>query len=196
MRRTRSSRLLGALAALLCVAPAGAASAKKKAAAPEKASAPEAVAPAAAAPVAPGPAATGARAASAPAPAAATQSPADLLLPPEDTAPQALREKQFFYGSFGMRDPFRSLVGGDFEPEQQELVDLHTVQLVGMLWEDEEYVAIVQDAQGFGYALRPGDPVRNGVVVSVSRHELVGRLNVFGMVDRVNLRLQRERDEE
>jgi len=115
----------------------------------------------------------------------------------EDTAPApALRDKQFFYGSFGMRDPFRSLVGGDFEPEQQALVDLHTVQLVGMLWADEEYIGIVQDAQGFGYALRAGDPVRNGVVVSVTRRELVGRLNVFGMVDRVNLRLQRQRDEE
>jgi hypothetical protein len=171
MLRTRSSRLIWPLVAWLCVAPAGAASAKKKAAAPEKA-----------------PASTGSP--------AAAKSPADLLLPAEDTAPQALREKQFFYGSFGMRDPFRSLVGGDFEPAEQELVDLHTVQLVGMLWEDEEYVAIVQDAQGFGYALSPGDPVRNGVVVSVTRHELVGRLNVFGMVDRVNLRLQRERDEE
>ncbi len=115
----------------------------------------------------------------------------------EDTSPALnLREKQFFYGSFGMRDPFRSLVGGDFEPEQQELIDLHTVQLVGMLWEDEEYIGIVQDAQGFGYALRSGDPVRNGVVVSITRRELVGRLNVFGMVDRVNLRLQRVRDEE
>ncbi|HZM14921.1 MAG TPA: hypothetical protein VFE28_02865 [Candidatus Krumholzibacteria bacterium] len=198
MLRTRSSRLIWPLVAWLCVAPAGAASAKKKAAAPEKAPAPEAVTPAASAPVATGSASTGSPAEATPAAAlaAAAKSPADLLLPAEDTAPQALREKQFFYGSFGMRDPFRSLVGGDFEPAEQELVDLHTVQLVGMLWEDEEYVAIVQDAQGFGYALSPGDPVRNGVVVSVTRHELVGRLNVFGMVDRVNLRLQRERDEE
>ena len=108
----------------------------------------------------------------------------------------ALREKKYFYGSYGMRDPFRALVGGDFQPELQELVDLHTVQLVGMLWEDDEYIAIVQDAQGFGYALRPGDPVRNGVVVSVTRRELVGRLSLFGMVDRVSLRLQRVRDEE
>jgi len=107
-----------------------------------------------------------------------------------------LRDKKHFYGSYGMRDPFRALVGGDFEPELQELVDLHTVQLVGMLWEDDEYIAIVQDAQGYGYALRPGDPVRNGVVVSVTRRELVGRLSLFGMVDRVSLRLQRVRDEE
>ena len=115
----------------------------------------------------------------------------------EDTAPAVnLREKQFFYGSFGMRDPFRSLVGGDFEPEAQALADLHAVQLVGMLWADQEYIGIVQDAQGYGYALRAGDPVRNGVVVSVTRRELVGRLNVFGMVDRVNLRLQKVRDEE
>lgn len=108
----------------------------------------------------------------------------------------SLREKNFFYGSFGMRDPFRALVGGDFEPQAQELADLHMVKLVGMLWEDDEYIAIVQDVKGYGYALRPGDPVRNGVVVSVTRHELIGRLSVFGMVDRVSLRLQRVRDEE
>ncbi len=110
--------------------------------------------------------------------------------------PNSLREKKFFYGSFGMRDPFRALVGGDFEPQAQELADLHMVELVGMLWEDDEYIAIVQDVKGYGYALRPGDPVRNGVVVSVTRHELIGRLSVFGMVDRVSLRLQRVRDEE
>ena len=121
--------------------------------------------------------------------------PVVILEPAEDEAPpMALREKQFFYGSFGLRDPFRSLVGGDFAPEEQALVDLHAVQLVGMLWEDEAYIAIVQDRQGYGYALRPGDPVRNGVVVSVTRQELVGRLNVFGMVDRVNLRLQRDEE--
>jgi hypothetical protein len=105
---------------------------------------------------------------------------------------QRVREKKYFYSSFGTRDPFRALVGGEFEPRLQELVDLHTAELVGVLWEDEEHLAIVQDAQGFGYNLRPGDRVRNGSVVSVTEEQLVARLSVFGHTSRVTLRLQRE----
>lgn len=106
-----------------------------------------------------------------------------------------LRQKKYFYGSFGTRDPFRSLVDGTFQPRLAELVDLHTVELVGVLWEDDEYVGIVQNAQGFGYALRPGDRVRSGSVVSITKDTLVARMNVFGNTSRVTLRLHREAKE-
>jgi hypothetical protein len=112
-----------------------------------------------------------------------------------DAAPSAdgpVRQKKYFYGSFGMRDPFRSLVSGTFRPRLTELVDLHTVQLVGVLWEDDEYVGIVQDAQGYGYALRPGDRVRSGTVVSITKETLVARMSLFGNTSRVTLRLHRE----
>ena len=112
-----------------------------------------------------------------------------------DSAPVAkgpVREKKYFYSSFGTRDPFRSLVSGSFHPRLMQLVDLHTVQLVGVLWEDEEYIGIVQDAQGFGYGLRPGDRVRNGTIVSITKDKLVARLNLFGHTNRVTLRLQRD----
>jgi hypothetical protein len=104
---------------------------------------------------------------------------------------QTLRENSYFYGSFGTQDPFRSLLAGDFEPKLQELVDLHTVELVGVVWEPDEIVAMVQDAQGFGYSLRPGDPVKNGSVVSVTQDALSARLNIFGQMTQVTLRLQR-----
>ncbi len=106
--------------------------------------------------------------------------------------PEHLRTKRYFYGSFGTRDPFRSLVDGTFEAKLQDLIDLGTVALVGVLWADDEHVAMVQDAQGFGYNLRPGDRVRNGTVVSVGKDAMVARLNVFGQTTRVTLRLQRE----
>jgi hypothetical protein len=105
--------------------------------------------------------------------------------------PSTLRENSYFYQSFGTPDPFRSLLGGAFEPKQQEIVDLHTVQLVGVVWEDEEIAAMVQDVQGFGYTLRPGDAVKNGTVVSVTPDALVARLNIFGQTTQVTLRLQR-----
>lgn len=102
-----------------------------------------------------------------------------------------LRDNRYFYSSFGMSDPFRALVGGDFQP-YEGFVDLQAVKLVGVLWEKDEYLGIVQDAQGYGYNLRPGDPVRNGVVVSVTRTELVGRVTAFGHTERITLRLKRE----
>jgi len=110
----------------------------------------------------------------------------------EADLPSALREKKYFYGSFGTRDPFRSLLAGAFEPKLQELLDLHTGRMVGVLWENDEHVAMVQDTQGFGYTLRPGDRVRNGNVVSVNQDAMVARLQVFGQTTRVTLRLQRE----
>jgi hypothetical protein len=106
--------------------------------------------------------------------------------------PENLRTKRYFYSSFGTRDPFRSLVSGTFEAKLQDLVDMRTVSLVGVLSEDDEHVAMVEDSQGFGYNLRPGDRVRNGTVVSVGKDAMVARLNVFGQTTRVTLRLQRE----
>ena len=64
------------------------------------------------------------------------------------TAPGALRENSYFYSAFGTTDPFRSLLAGDFESKKQDIVDVHTVQLVGVIWEPDEIAAMVQDAQG------------------------------------------------
>ena len=123
-----------------------------------------------------------------------TSAPAPVLksAKPAVSAPEPLREKKYFYSSFGTRDPFRSLVDGTFEAKLQDLVDLRTVKLVGVLSEDDEHVAMVQDSQGFGYNLRPGDRVRSGTVVSVGKDAMVARLNVFGQTTRVTLRMQRE----
>jgi hypothetical protein len=142
-----------------------------------------------------------------PAPATATAAPRlasvagplqarpDSAAAGEDAAaplPATLRENSYFYGSFGTRDPFRSLLAGDFEPRLQELVDLHTVTLVGVVWEPDEIMAMVQDTQGFGYSLRPGDAVKNGVVTSITPDAVSARLSVFGQTTQLTLRLQHE----
>lgn len=124
---------------------------------------------------------------------ALAQEPDTTMARADDPAlPATLRENSYFYGSFGTQDPFRSLLSGEFEPRLQELVDLHTVQLVGVMWETDEIIGMVQDSAGYGYCLRPGDTVKNGSVVSVTRDALVGRLNIFGQTTQVTLRLQRE----
>jgi hypothetical protein len=138
---------------------------------------------------------------SAPAAAAAAQpagAPAVAANPPADSTavfgdqslPPTLRENVYFYQSFGTTDPFRSPLSGDFEPKLQDLVDLHTVKMVGVLWEPDDIAAILQDGQGFGYTLRPGDSVKNGSVVSVTQDALVARLNIFGQTTQFTLRLQ------
>lgn len=111
------------------------------------------------------------------------------------TAPGALRENSYFYSAFGTTDPFRSLLAGDFEGKKQDIVDVHTVQLVGVIWEPDEIAAMVQDAQGYGYTLRPGDAVKNGTIVSIKRDALVARLEVFGQTTQVTLHLQRDDEE-
>ena len=110
----------------------------------------------------------------------------------DEALPGALRENTYFYQSFGTTDPFRSLLAGDFVPKLQELVDLHTVKMVGVIWEPDDIAAILQDAQGYGYTLRPGDGVKNGTVVSVTQDALVARLNIFGQTTQLTLRLQHE----
>ena len=127
-----------------------------------------------------------------PAPAPAATVPADSTVFGEQGLPATLRDNTYFYQSFGTTDPFRSLLSGDFEPKLQDLVDLHTVKMVGVLWEPDDIAAILQDAQGFGYTLRPGDTVKNGSVVSVTQDALVARLNIFGQTTQLTLRLQHE----
>jgi len=119
----------------------------------------------------------------------------EILSAPETTDRGPLRENSYFYGAFGTRDPFRSLLAGDFEPRLQELVDINTVQLVGVIWEPDDIAAMVQDSQGFGYTLRSGDALKNGQVVAVKRDALVARLNVFGQTTQVTLRMQRDDEE-
>jgi hypothetical protein len=110
----------------------------------------------------------------------------------DPSLPESLRENHYFYQSFGTADPFRSLLSGDFQAKKQELVDLHTVKMVGVVWEPDEIAAMLEDAQGFGYTLRPGDTVKNGTVVSVTQETLVARLNIFGQTTQLTLRLQHE----
>ena len=110
-------------------------------------------------------------------------------------APSGLRENSYFYSAFGTTDPFSSLLAGSFDSKKQEIVDVHTVQLVGVIWEPDEIAAMVQDAQGYGYTLRPGDVVKNGTIVAIKRDALVARLNIFGQTTQVTLHLQRDDEE-
>lgn len=103
-----------------------------------------------------------------------------------------LREKRYFYKAFNRRDPFQSLIAGEFEQSEFELVDINAVRLVGVLSGGMERYAMLEDKNGFAYILKAGDPVRNGSVVSIGERTLVARVSMFGQTNSVTLHLEGE----
>lgn len=118
----------------------------------------------------------------------------DSLSPSQESLQRinALRANEFFYQSFGKDDPFRVLVDGEFEQVgAADLVDMNSAQLVGVMWGQEDRFALVEDGEGFGYILRVGDRVRNGRVVSIRKHSLTARVTLYGITNKVVLKLEK-----
>lgn len=103
----------------------------------------------------------------------------------------ALRANEFFYQSYGKDDPFRVLVDGEYEQiTAADLVDMNSAQLVGVMWGADDRFALVEDGEGFGYILRVGDRVRNGRVVSIRKNSLTARVTLYGITNKVVLKLE------
>jgi hypothetical protein len=101
-----------------------------------------------------------------------------------------IREKRYYYQAFNRRDPFQSLIVGEYEQSQFELVDINVVKLVGILSGGMEKYAMLEDSNGFAYILKAGDPVRNGSVVSVGDRSLVARVSLYGQTTSVTLNVE------
>jgi hypothetical protein len=101
-----------------------------------------------------------------------------------------IREKRYYYQAFNRRDPFQSLIVGEYEEAEFELVDINAVRLVGVLSGGMEKFAMLEDSNGFAYILKAGDPVRNGSIVSVGDRTLVARITMFGQTTSVTLNLE------
>jgi hypothetical protein len=101
-----------------------------------------------------------------------------------------IREKRYYYQAFNRRDPFQSLIVGEYEQSEFELVDVNAVTLVGVLSGGMEKYAMLDDSNGFAYILKAGDPVRNGSVVSVGDRSLVARITMFGQTTSVTLNVE------
>jgi hypothetical protein len=118
--------------------------------------------------------------------------PATSPAPANTPAPSKvmLRENLYYYDAFNRRDPFRSLVEGEFNRnDKMELVNLSAVQLVGVVRGEVDRFALLEDASGYSYILRVGDRVHNGTVVSIGEEELVARVSNFGQTTTVRLHL-------
>jgi len=102
-----------------------------------------------------------------------------------------LREKVYYYQAFNQRDPFQSLIAGEFEESGElDVVDIYSVRLVGVLSGGMEKFAMLEDNNGYAYIMKAGDPIRNGSIVSVSARNLVARVTMFGQTSTVTLRLE------
>ena len=101
-----------------------------------------------------------------------------------------IREKRYYYQAFNRRDPFQSLIVGEYEQSVFELVDINAVTLVGVLSGGMEKFAMLEDSNGFAYILKAGDPIRNGNIVSVGDRTLVARISMFGQTTSVTLNIE------
>ncbi len=124
--------------------------------------------------------------------AATNDDPASLSPSQEARARiNALRANEFFYQSYGKEDPFRVLVDGEYrESVASELVDMNSAHLVGVMWGQDDRFALVEDGDGFGYILRVGDRVRFGRVVSIRKNSLTARVTLYGITNKVVLKLE------
>jgi hypothetical protein len=102
-----------------------------------------------------------------------------------------LRDKVYYYQAFNQRDPFQSLIAGEFEETGElDIVDIQSVKLVGVLSGGMEKFAMLEDTNGYSYIMKAGDPIRNGSIVSVGDRTLIARISLFGQTSTVTLRLE------
>lgn len=101
------------------------------------------------------------------------------------------RRERYFYAGTGLRDPFASLVDGRFVSQNaKQLPDVGSIELLGVIWGENDKFAMVEDREGNGFVLRVGDPVVNGEVAGITRESLTVRQHFFGTSTTVTLKLK------
>jgi hypothetical protein len=111
-------------------------------------------------------------------------------------ADNLLGRERYDYRSYGRRDPFRSLVAGEYlRGQSSELIDVGDIRLVGVMWGRHDRYALVEDGRGFGYILRVGDPVRNGTIIDVDERSLTVEHTLFGQTEIITIPLNRREGE-
>lgn len=99
----------------------------------------------------------------------------------------------YVYKTIGRRDPFASLLEGEFETTVgHPLLDVSSMRLVGIVWGKSDKFALIEDGRGHGHILRVGDPVINGYVVGLTEEELLVRQSSYGESQTVTIQLQRK----
>jgi hypothetical protein len=94
------------------------------------------------------------------------------------------------YSSGGRRDPFVELPAGQqVEFGHAPLADVEKLSIVGILWDQDGYRALAQDAERNAYVFRKGDPVLYGYVTRIEEERVIFRLNRRGLDRTIILKL-------
>jgi hypothetical protein len=94
------------------------------------------------------------------------------------------------YDDMGRRDPFAPLVTGlrsGFVTDQ--LPDIETLRLVGVLHDDVEALALLENVEGYSYIMRAGDKVQNGSLITVQGNRALFKVEDYGWSHVVALQL-------
>ena len=104
------------------------------------------------------------------------------------------------YNALGRRDPFQSLLTGEYVPEndpetgKQLPPDPGGMKIVGIVWGPTDQFAMVEDARGNSYVLRKGDKVQSGYVESLRRDAVVVNITADGQSQTVVIPFVRKGD--
>ncbi|KPJ60778.1 MAG: hypothetical protein AMJ46_04725 [Latescibacteria bacterium DG_63] len=108
-----------------------------------------------------------------------------------------INRPKFIYSSLGKRDPFMSLVSGEFHGEGiPGLVSVGDMELVGVLHGGNVVLAMVEDSRGRGYVLRVGDPVMNGMVKAIRKDSIEVEQTFYGDTQTVVISMRSKEGEE
>lgn len=135
-----------------------------------------------------GPASTG-RIAQATPPATVGKQPAVADIAPEDSV--VVRKAVKAYTATFLRDPFYSLIQAGKE-HLGKLLDVGRAMMVGSVWGESGIIALLEDDTGRSFALRVGDRVESGRVISVTPASVTFSITTFGITKTVTLELAEE----
>lgn len=101
------------------------------------------------------------------------------------------------YNALGRRDPFQSLVEGEFvgaDVGGDAPIDVGGIKVVGVVWGATDQFALAEDVRGNSFVLRKGDKVQNGYVEALRRDAVVVNLTAEGQTQSVVIPLVRKGD--
>lgn len=133
----------------------------------------------------------------APLPSAAEAADTPVIVGEDGADDLLIRRERYFYSSFARRDPFGSLIKGSFAASMTgDLLDIGELNLVGVVWGEDDKFAMVQDQRKHVHVLRQGDRVVNGKVIRLTRDSLTVQHYFFGETANVTIQLQGEGENE
>ena len=95
------------------------------------------------------------------------------------------------YNVKGRRDPFVPLIGTELSRSgKASHLSVENMTLIGILWGDRGYYALVKDGVDQGYILKRGDRVVGGKVAQINRQGVIFEMTQAGVVTKYELRLQ------